>query len=224
MTGTVCILVDGDNISAKHAAAILQKAKSCGGARIARVYMDAQRISDWHSAAGFRLVHAGTGKNAADLLLTVDAIEFLFSLDIKNFLIASSDGDFTHLAARLRERGATVIGAGEAKAPQSFRASCLEFLELGQSAPTARPAKQPSNPALLDLQIRSMIATHSKKGAGMRIAELAPRMHSQHGVRISTLAERTWRAYLVARPMLYSLDPRGPDAMVRFRPDGFAAT
>lgn len=171
MTGTLCVLVDGDNISAKHAAAILQKAKSCGGARVARVYMDAQRTSDWHSAVGYRIVHAGTGKNAADLLLTVDAMDLLFSLDIKNFLIASSDGDFTHLAARLRELGATVIGAGEAKAPQSFRASCSEFLELGQNAPTAKSAKQPSTPAPLDLQIRSMIATHSKKGAGMRIAK-----------------------------------------------------
>lgn len=223
MTGTVCVLVDGDNIGAKHAAAILQKAKSCGGVRVARVYMDAQRPSEWHNALRYRVVHAGTGKNAADLLLTIDAMEFSLSLDIRCFLIASSDGDFSHLATRLRERGATVIGGGEAKAPQGFRASCSEFFELGQATVKAKPSQAAAKIPSLDQQIRSMIATHSKKGAGIRIAELAPKMHSQHGVKISTLPERTWRAYLLARPALYSLDPRGPDAMVRFRPEGFTA-
>ena len=73
------------------------------------------------------------------------------------------------------------------------------------------------------LKIRAMIAQHSKKGSGMRIAELAPKMHVAHGIKISTLPEKTWRSYLTARPALYDLDQRGPEAMVRFRPEGFAA-
>jgi hypothetical protein len=75
----------------------------------------------------------------------------------------------------------------------------------------------------LDRNIRAMIAQHSKLGAGMRIAELAPKMHLSHGIKISALPEKTWRAYLTARPKLFDVDPRGPEAMVRFRPDGFAA-
>ena len=55
----------------------------------------------------------------------------------------------------------------------------------------------------------------------MRISELAPKMHSSHGVKISSLVERTWRAYLLKRPELYQLDPRGPEAKVRFVPQGF---
>jgi hypothetical protein len=47
-------------------------------------------------------------------------------------------------------------------------------------------------------------------------------MHVQHGIRISTFPEKTWRSYLQARPALFDLDPRGPEAMVRFRPEGFA--
>ena len=57
----------------------------------------------------------------------------------------------------------------------------------------------------------------------MRICELSHVMHTQHQFRISTCAEGSWRAYLLARPMLYDLDPRGPDAKVRFKPKGFAA-
>lgn len=66
-----------------------------------------------------------------------------------------------------------------------------------------------------------MIVLHSKTGQGMRIAELAPKMHNAHGVKISSLPEGTWRAYLSKRPALYELDPRGQEAKVRFVPEGF---
>ncbi len=126
-----------------------------------------------------------------------------------------------HIATRLREYGATVIGIGEAKAPSAFRACCTDFVEIGTTNSVRLVPKPATNITDMDLNIRLMIAAHSAKGAGMRIAELAPKMHCQHGIRISTYLERTWRAYLVSRPLLYELDPRGPEAMVRFRPEGF---
>jgi hypothetical protein len=167
------------------------------------------------------MLHAGAGKNATDILLALDAIDLVLSKNMRGFVIASSDGDFTNLATRLREHGATVIGIGEAKEPSAFRACCSEFVEMGMTRPICVLPKPATNTTALDLKIRAMIAAHSKKGAGMRIAELAPKMHSQYGVQISTYSERSWRAYLVARPQLYELDPRGPEAMVRFRPEGF---
>ncbi|MGC9369026.1 MAG: NYN domain-containing protein [Paracoccaceae bacterium] len=221
MSHAVSVLVDGDNISGKHAGKILAVAARHGEPTVARVYTDAQRPSDWHGAVGYRMLHAGTGKNAADLLLALDAMEMVLSKNVLCFVIASSDGDFTHLATRLRELGAKVIGIGEEKAPPAFRACCTSFVEIGQKQAKRPVAKSAAGVTELDQKIRSTIAAHSKKGAGMRIAELAPKMHSQHGVRISTFPERSWRAYLVARPALYDLDPRGPEAMVRFRPEGF---
>ncbi|MEH6648298.1 NYN domain-containing protein [Sulfitobacter sp.] len=151
----------------------------------------------------------------------MDAMELMLSRNMRFFVVASSDGDFTHLATKLREHGATVIGVGEAKAPRSFRAFCTDFVEIGK-APAVRLVPKPAAIVTnLDLNIPTMIAAHSTKGAGMRIAELAPKMHSQHGVQISTYTERSWRAYLVSRPSLYELNPRGPEDMVRFRPEGF---
>jgi len=224
MAHPVSVLVDGDNISGKHAGKILEVAAQHGEPTVVRVYADVQRPSDWHGAVGYRMLHAGTGKNAADLLLALDAMEMVLSKNVMRFVIASSDGDFTHLATRLRELGAKVIGIGEEKAPPAFRACCTNFVELRQT-PAKRPVPKPAAGVTeLDQQIRAMIAAHSKKGAGMRITDLAPKMHSQHGVRISTFPERSWRAYLNARPELYDLDPRGPEAMVRFRPEGFAHT
>ena len=223
MNQPVAVLVDGDNISGKNAAAILGIAMKHGDPIVVRAYLDAQRASDWHSAIGYRLIHAGSGKNAADILLAIDAMDLVHSRNAMRFIIATSDGDFTHLAVRLREHGAKVIGIGEAKAPHMFRASCSSFVELAAKPTVRLVTVTPTDIADLDLKIRAMIAQHSKKGAGMRIAELAPKMHVAHGIKISTLPERTWRSYLTARPTLYDVDPRGPEAMVRFRPEGFAA-
>ena len=223
MVQSVAVLVDGDNISSKHGAAILSIAATHGDPIVARVYLDAQRGSDWHSATGFRLIHAGTGKNAADLLMAIDAMDLCHAKAATRFVIASSDGDFSHLAVRLRELGIKVIGVGEAKAPRMFRASCSSFVELGAKPTVKLVPKLPAGITDLDLKIRSMIAQHSQQGAGMLMTALAPKMHVQHGVKISALPEKTWRKYLAARPALFDLDPRGADAMVRFRPAGFAA-
>ena len=59
--------------------------------------------------------------------------------------------------------------------------------------------------------------------ARLAINGLGPKMHSQHRVCISDHPERKWRTYLAARPALFEMDPRGPEARVRFRPEGFAS-
>lgn len=216
--GAVAVLIDGDNLSGKHTAQIMQVAAALGRPTVLRAYVDAQRPCDWHGVHGFRLMHAGTGKNASDLLLALDAVELALRGDFDQFVIASSDGDFSHLALRLREYGAFVTGMGEAKTPQTFRAACADFVEIG--AP--RLASVPKSPAKdargdLDKKIRMLMAEQGCGSEGMRISALGPLMHARHGTRISTFPERTWRAYLAARPELYTLDPRGPEARVRLR-------
>lgn len=215
MVQSLAVLVDGDNVSGKNAEQVLSIAARYGDPIVVRAYLDAQRSSDWHGAAGYRLLHAGTGKNASDLLLSLDAMELVMSGRIMNFVIATSDGDFSHLSIRLREHGARVIGVGEAKAPQTFRASCADFVEL---APVQRirlvPRSAPTE-MTLDQKICAMIAAQGKKGAGLPITVLGRLMHQQHKIGINTFPEKNWRSYLAARPHLYSLDPRGPDAKVR---------
>lgn len=177
----VAVLIDGDNVSAKHSGPVLTEAKKLGRVDIARIYAAANCNSDWLDLPEFRFIHAGKGKNAADLLLCIDAMEFAITGGVDTFAIASSDGDFTHLAQRLREKGLHVLGMGEAKAPDGFRLACTEFRQLdskpkrGQAAPTAHGCRD------FDFRIRDMIRQHSTNGRGMRIADLAPKMHAaQH--------------------------------------------
>lgn len=224
LASSIALFVDGDNISPCFSEEIMTFAKQLGRLDVSRVYGGAQPASGWMEAAGFRYIHAGPGKNGADILLTIDAIEACQLSESGAFVLATSDGDFSHLAYRLRERGAEVYGLGEGKAPVSFRAACTEFKILASKInvkPPKSTIQRSDSPSELDDQIRAMIAVHSKHGLGMRISELAPKMHSSHGVKISSHVERTWRAYLTKRPGLYQLDPRGPEAKVRFLPEGF---
>ena len=56
------------------------------------------------------------GKNATDAAMVIDAMDLLYSGRLDGFCIASSDSDFTRLAARLRESGMTVLEPADRRA------------------------------------------------------------------------------------------------------------
>lgn len=221
------VFVDADNIPATFAPDILRIARQCGAPDLLRAYGNVCKLPAWDEAPGFHLVHSGSGKNAADMLICLDAMERALSEQCEAVLLVSSDQDFTHLAARLRSYGLTVIGAGEAKTPDRFRKACSDFSQLEPEpscAPRNEPAEKPaSSPATeLDQRIRDVIRQNCKNPTGLEIALLSTRMFKDHGIKISTLPDKTWRAYLTNRPALYSLDPKGPNAKVRCKPKSCA--
>jgi uncharacterized LabA/DUF88 family protein len=233
----VAVFVDGENISAEHAGEVDRICRELGEAAFRRVYGNVHRIGKWEAVPGFRVIHSGTGKNATDMLLAIDAMELALSDAFDTLLIASSDSDFTHLALRLRERQMRVVGVGTEQAAPSFRQSCTQFKTLGadtvkpkcDAVPFPQPvviARAAEPVALkvteLDGKIRSLISANSAKGRGMPIKVLAAAMHKDHGFKISDHAP-SWRAYFVRKPTMYAVDPKGEDACVRFIPAGFAA-
>lgn len=227
MSHRIAVFVDGENISAEHCGAITAIAARHGTPDVLRVYGNACILPTWQTVSGYRMIHSGTGKNATDLLLAIEVMELALSGDFAAVLIASSDRDFAHLACRLRERGLFVIGVGEAKAPEVFRASCSRFECLGEGQPGLRLVDKAARPVAaspLDLNIRNVIRTHSMGNQGIPVGDLGRIMGASYGVRISTLPDGSWRNYLATRQTLYDIDPRGPDAKVRFRPNGFAST
>ncbi|MES0825765.1 NYN domain-containing protein [Ruegeria sp. SCP11] len=221
MAPRVAILVDGDNVSATYQDEIFRISQDIGRVDIARVYVNAQGNSCWHDAYRFNLIHSGTGKNATDLLLAIDAIELALNRNIETMVLVSSDGDFTHLHRRLREFGVGTVGIGESKAPLSMRENCTEFVELQQKLTSEASDNRAQTPTDLDRKIQTVIAQGSNKGQGILIAELNVRMRRLHDIKISTYPEKTWRGYLAARKEMFDLDPKGPDAHVRFKPQGF---
>ena len=152
----LAVLIDADNVLAKHAEAILKEISTIGEPALRRVYGDwsSSQLAGWkNQARDLGLVmhqqSANTkGKNASDIGLVIDAMDILHQGKFDGFVLVSSDSDFTRLASRIREEGLEVVGIGEAKTPESLRKVCNRFILIeniiGDAAPEptreARPA------------------------------------------------------------------------------------
>jgi uncharacterized LabA/DUF88 family protein len=108
-----------------------------GSTTIRRAYADwaDSRFGRYQSALernGVDLVQIGLGphrKNAADIRMTVDAMETLIAHPaVDAFVLATGDSDFSPLVAKLREFGKHVIGVGaETAASARLVAVCSEY-------------------------------------------------------------------------------------------------
>lgn len=160
----LAVLIDADNIPARHIEAVLDELATYGEPSVRRVYGDwsSQALSQWkEKARSLGLVmhqqSANTkGKNASDIGLVIDAMDILHLGKVDGFVLVSSDSDFTRLASRIREDGLQVIGVGEEKTPESLRKVCNRFIfleniaaapEVSRAADPARTAKEAAKPA-----------------------------------------------------------------------------
>ena len=84
------------------------------------------------------------GKNAADIAITIAAMDALHAGKIEAAILVTSDQDLSALATRLRGAGIKVIGLGLPNTPASLRKACSDFTELGKSEPAVKlaPAKK----------------------------------------------------------------------------------
>ncbi|HBS50988.1 MAG TPA: Maebl [Rhodobacteraceae bacterium] len=169
----LAMLIDADNVPAKHAEAILKEVAAIGEPALRRVYGDwtSGRLKGWSDkilSLGL-VAHQQTantsGKNASDIGLVIDAMDILHAGRFDGFVLVSSDSDFTSLANRLREDGLMVIGIGEKKTPEPLRNVCNRFIfienlsaggetpETGRSG-TAKEAPAKAKSLLLDAMAR----------------------------------------------------------------------
>jgi predicted nuclease of predicted toxin-antitoxin system len=154
-TPRLAVLIDADNIPARHIEAVLDEIAGLGEPSVRRVYGDwsSSALAQWkEKARSLGLVmhqqSANTkGKNASDIGLVIDAMDILHAGKVDGFVLVSSDSDFTRLASRIREDGLQVIGVGERKTPESLRNVCNRFLFLENLAAVPEPvADAPAKP------------------------------------------------------------------------------
>ncbi|WP_298433097.1 NYN domain-containing protein [uncultured Jannaschia sp.] len=198
----VALFIDADNLSARHAGALRAVAGRLGPLRIVRAYGNASH-SAWRAEPGIRFCDAWCGKNAADLLLAVESMQVALTTDPGAIVIATADGDFRHVALALREAGRRIMGIGDAKAPETFRAACTEFHEL--PSPTAAPPTIESR--VVDLL--------RERGGSVPLPELnALVRRSDPTFRITATPEKSWPKWIDARPETFRRDKKGPAARV----------
>ncbi len=162
----IAMLIDADNSPAGKIDFIITELAKLGVVNIRRAYGNWKNpaLSGWEKVLHeyaiqpvqqFDLVK---GKNATDMALLIEAMDFLYTKAIDAFCLVSSDADFTPLVHRLRADGKEVIGFGGKKAPEPFVNSCSRFLFLDED-PKAREARkrQASDPLKLKSDTRLMM-------------------------------------------------------------------
>ena len=195
-TDRMAVLVDADNTSASHAAAILQELARYGIPTVKRAYGDwtTQHLVRWkdelprHAIQPIQQFANTVGKNSTDSALIIDAMDLLYSGSLDAFAIVSSDSDFTRLATRLRESGKTVYGLGRRRTPESLQAACDRFIFLevlegpGGSAKDASDATEEAAPPLPDLRVilRAAIETASQDDGWASLGQVGNYLSKTH--------------------------------------------
>jgi hypothetical protein len=159
----LALLIDGDNVSATYMPLIMREAEMLGVVAIRRIYgqFKSGKMKSWQKQLDvFDLTQVNVspltrGKNATDMKLVIEAMDMLAGRGLDGFLIASSDGDFTPLVARIRASAIACYGFGMKKAPEGYKAEFDRFFECDtalaaekKAAPrrAAAPAPKPAAP------------------------------------------------------------------------------
>lgn len=134
------LLIDAENADIKYLNDIINELKTYGNVTYKRMYGDFTQSSmrEWNKRAlEYAIVpiqqpHYSKYKNAADIMLVIDAMDILFDRSVDGFCIVSNDSDYTRLVNRLCEAGYEVIGMGSSNASKTLKAACTEFKNLEQ--------------------------------------------------------------------------------------------
>lgn len=132
------LLIDAENTSVKYLETILKELREYGMVTYKRMYGDFTMgsLSEWNEKAlDYAIVpiqqpRYSKAKNAADIMLVIDAMDILYGQNVDGFCIISSDSDFTRLVNRLTEGGMMVIGMGKSDASKTLKTACTEFKNL----------------------------------------------------------------------------------------------
>lgn len=183
----LALLIDSDNISAKYLTGILDELTQYGVTTYRRIYGDftSPANAKWSekllekSIIPIQQFSNTTGKNATDSALIIDAMDLLYNANVDAFCIVSSDSDFTRLASRLRESGKMVIGMGEKKTPDSFRAACTVFTELENLLENDTIANGMSKEAI-EADIVNIITQNENKGKSTGTGEIGSKLQNKY--------------------------------------------
>lgn len=136
MIQKIAFLIDGDNAECSIIHQMLAEAEKHGRVTIRRIYGDWgtptmrcwRKIVEENAFKPIQKFSIGKGKNSTDTALIIDAMDILHENLVDGFCIASSDGDFSGLAQRIREKGKFVIGIGRQHTPKTLVTACDKFI------------------------------------------------------------------------------------------------
>ncbi len=152
---------------------VFDRLAGIGSIAVRRGYADWSKLGhrsnvalEWNISTVHLFVRGGARKNAADIAITVDAMEALYLVPtITTFVIVSGDSDLAPLATKIRERGKEVIGISRrAVASEYLVKACDRFIYLEDLLPKARKPRS-SRTGLSRIQDKLIKAVKGTAGA-----------------------------------------------------------
>lgn len=132
----IALFIDSDNISHHAVEGIINELSKHGTVSVRQAYgnWSKESLKNWeprlmeYAIRPVQQFDYTKGKNATDILMTIDTIDLLHTKKVDAFAFATSDSDFTPVAMRVAAEGIKVFGFGEKKTPKPFMAACSEFI------------------------------------------------------------------------------------------------
>lgn len=153
------VLIDGENIAASDYPRLQTHLGSIAGIAIIRVFGDFAKPAhaNWleicrrHGLEPVLHCSPVTGKNGADILLTISAMDILATGTFRRIVLVSGDSDFLALVRRLRTGGVEVVGMARRASSVTSPDSYSKWIEFGDavSAKTTKTAPLQSAPPSL---------------------------------------------------------------------------
>lgn len=159
----IALFIDADNASPDHLENVLSVLAELGAVNVRRVYGNWRKpaLKGWADKAHLHALDPQQqfdltkGKNATDMKMTIDAMDYLHGGRVHGFGLMSSDSDFMPLAMRIRQNGLPVYGFGMERTPEGFRQACTRFIDVGKLA--AEADKKTASPSSVDQVIIDLL-------------------------------------------------------------------
>lgn len=143
----LAVLIDAENVSHTRIPAIVLRAACYGTVIVKRAYADWSRadmkrfkgVLSENAIEPVHLFSHARGKNAADILLCLHAMDLVNAGHVDAVCIVSSDSDFAPLAIKMRCEGVRVYGMGEQHTPRAFVKACSSFIYMDSMHAALRP-------------------------------------------------------------------------------------
>lgn len=164
----IALLIDAENIAANYIEGILSEITEYGTATYKRMYGDFTNpsLGKWnekavkHSIVQIQQPRYSKAKNAADIMLVIDAMDILYAGKVEGFCIVSSDSDFTRLVNRLCEDGMEVIGMGNNNASASLKSACTEFKNVEILLDKDNEEEESTTPVIKPILLMTPVQEH----------------------------------------------------------------
>ncbi|RWR32014.1 NYN domain-containing protein [Sinirhodobacter populi] len=213
---TFALLIDGDNIRSSLYPEILKAASHKRLLSVRRVYGNAATANGWLQEAHLRFIHSGTGKNATDLLICIEALDLILGGAVTGIVLATGDGDFCHLAHYLRERRMPFHCIGTENLSQRLRKAAQNYTILPSETPIPAPAHLLPNPhAEMWRALHELIRENDGK---IPLNRVNPLMRARiPGLKISETG-KSWPQWIEAQNGRFILCGTAQDRYVRAAP------